>query len=225
MRRLICLAFAVMLCMSLACPAFAANFVPSISYKDGPELVSAEMNGESVGDCLVVTSILEAEEKKTDITQEERDLLLEVYQKLSDGSMKLPLEEDHVIRELVDVSFKKTACRDPQHGHMEWLDQENTSIKITFDLGVAKNDDVTVLSYTDDTWEVIENVVNHGDGTVTVEFEHFCPVAFCLPVQEQPPVATAPKTGDQSWLWMTAMVISGLALVALLAVRPKMKKQ
>ena len=41
MKNCICLLVALMLCLSMAVPAFAAedNFVPSIGYKDGPEIV------------------------------------------------------------------------------------------------------------------------------------------------------------------------------------------
>ena len=107
MKKIIALILALVLILAVAAPAFAAStFVPSISYKDGPEIEDAEMNGENVGDCIVITSIQQAKDKSTDIYQEDRDLLLEVYEKLNSGEMKLPIEEDHVIRELLDVSFK-----------------------------------------------------------------------------------------------------------------------
>lgn len=65
---------AVVVCMVLACPVFATNdtFVPSISYKDGPDVDKAVLDGGSVADCLVITSVRQATEKTTDIYQEER---------------------------------------------------------------------------------------------------------------------------------------------------------
>ncbi|MBQ2785770.1 MAG: hypothetical protein IJF02_04650 [Oscillospiraceae bacterium] len=47
--------------------------------------------------------------------------MLDVYKKLSDGTMTLPLEEDYVIRELADLSFKASACRGEKRGRKEKL--------------------------------------------------------------------------------------------------------
>ena len=51
MRKIICLLCVLVLCLSLACPAFAAQntFVPSITYKDTPDVDDAEMDGEKTG--------------------------------------------------------------------------------------------------------------------------------------------------------------------------------
>lgn len=225
MRKLICLLTALLVCVSLACPASAAGdtFVHSISYKDGPEIEDAEMNGEDVEGCLVVSSITDAKNKSTDIYQEDRDLLLEVYDKLDDGSMKLPLENDeYVIRELVDVSFEKSGCVEPAHGHQEWLAQEGNTVTIKFDLGVAKATDVVVMVYVNGEWTPVESVENNGDGTVTCVFEDICPVAFCV---EADSVDSAPQTGDAMnqnlILWIVLMAVSLVAIVILVVSRRK----
>ena len=225
MRRVICLIAAVLLCASLVGPAFAATgtFVPSISYKDGPEIEEAEMNGEDVEECLVVTSLTDAKNKTTDIYQEDRDLLLEVYEKLDDGSMKLPLENNnYVIRELVDVSFEKTLCVEVDHAHKEWLAEEGNTITIVFDLGVAKSTEVIVMAYVDGEWTAIKSVENNGDGTVTCVFEDICPVAFCV---EASSVDAAPQTGDTVGqnliLWVLLMAASLVAIVILVVARRK----
>ena len=126
MKRLITMAVFLAFCLSMACPVFAAadTFVPSISYKDGPEIIEGEMKEEDVEACLVVTSIRAALEKATDISQEARDLLLDVYEKLDSGEMKLPMEDDYVIRELVDLSWKKIACVDEEHVHEDDLEKD-----------------------------------------------------------------------------------------------------
>lgn len=224
MRRFVCLCAALVLCLSMACPAFAVEgeFVPSIGYKDGPDIEDAEMNGEDVGNCVIVTSIKEAEEKTTDIYQEDRDLLLEVYEELDEGTMTLPLEEDYVIRELVDVSFAKEGCVENEHGHKEWLAEEDTSITITFDLGVNESTEVTVLVYIDGEWILIENVVNNGDGTITVEFEDFCPVAFCVePGADTEPPKTGDAVGANLMLWIVLLAVSMTGILVLVANRRK----
>lgn len=225
MRKLICLAAVMLLCATLVCPAFAAagTFVPSIGYKDGPDIEDAEMNGEDVAGCLVVSSIAAAKNKSTDIEQADRDLLLDVYAKLDNGSMKLPLDNgEYVIRELVDVSFRKTTCVDAGHGHKAWLEEKGNTVEIVFDLGVAKTTEVKVLTYVNGEWTAIESVKNNGNGEVTCVFEDICPVAFCI---ESDAEDTPPKTGDEMGrsmiLWVTLMAVSLAAIVVLLVVRRK----
>ena len=228
MRRVLSLVAALVMCVALVAPAAvsADTFVPSISYKDGPEVESAELNGENVEMCIIVTSILGAKEKTTDIHQDDRDLLLEVYEKLSDGSMKLPLEDYYVIRELLDVNFKQSVCVVPGHTHEEDLAKQGITIKIDFDLGVKATTNVKVLSYHDGQWAPIKSVVNNGDGTVTCEFEHFCPVAFCVEEgAEDGPSQTGDPLGNMFYVWIALLAVAMIALVALLAHMMRRKKK
>lgn len=219
MKKLIVFLMMIALCMAMVLPVCAAEqeFVPSITYKDGLDALEATMNGENVGDCVVVTSIKEAKEKTTDIQQAARDQLLEVYEKLKDGSMKLPLEGDYVVVELVDISFAKTDCEEAaEHNHKEWLKQEGNTV--TVDLGhMAKGLDLVVLVYQDGQWTKVEKVTNNGDGTYTCEFEHFGTVAFCV---EADAMEEVPATGDNSnvFLWLAVMLAAAACLVVVLMV-------
>lgn len=191
MKKAIALAVVLVLCIAVALPVAAAEgFVPSITYKGGPgtsEIILVDEREsktveEGVDSCVVITSIEQARVKSTDILQEERDLLLEVYEKLSDGSMVLPIEEEHVIRELVDVSFEYSDCRViEEHNHKdERLKAEKVTLKVDFDLGIEKDAKLAVMTYIEDKWEAIESVENNGDGTVTCIFEDVCPVAIAV---------------------------------------------
>lgn len=221
MKRIVRLITIMLVCAALACNVFADTFVPSVSYKDAPEIDGATMGGENIADCLVVTSINDAKDASTDILQQERDLLLDVYGQLSDGSMKLPLEdEDYVIRDLVDVSFKNSACVEPGHNHKEGLAQTGTAVTVSFDLGVKSSAEIIVMVYVDGQWTPAESVTNNGDGTVTCVFEEICPVAFCVEDDAEPPY-----TGDHGdrmlLLWFAVMVASLSAIVVLLLQRRK----
>ncbi len=236
MRRIISIVVLLAMCLALTCPAFAADdtFVPSISYKDGPEIIEAEMGGEDVKSCLIVTSIKAAAEKTTDIYQADRDLLLSVYEQLDNGTMTLPLDGEgslartggvtkkyYVVRELVDVSFKKTPCRENEHTHKEWLAEKETVLTVKFDLGVAADANVMVLTYIDGQWEFIESVTNNGDGTLTCVFEDICPVAFCVEKSNKDPGQTGDIEGEKLILWFILMVVSTAAIVVLAANRRK----
>lgn len=225
MRKVMCLIFVLIMGLTLTCPVFAAadTFVPSISYKDGPDVESAQMDDETVTDCLVVTSIKEAEEQSTDITQEERDLLLDVYDELSSGDMELPIDDgDYVIRELVDVSFKNDDCVTPGHGHKEELAKDGTTVTIQFDLGVKESTEVVVMVYIDGQWIAVESVTNNGDGTVTCVFEDICPVVFCVEADaEDTPVKTGDMDGRNLILWFALMAASFCGILALVFLRRK----
>ena len=158
------------------------EFTPSVTYKNGPLVLSADLAGQDVLGCIIVTNIEQAREKSTDLHQSERDLLLEVYEKLVSGEMTLPIEGEYVIRDLVDISFKYEDCRQKkEHGNKdEIMAKENTVLTLDLDLKIAKNENMAVYAYIDGEWDEIPEVVNNGDGTVTGAFENVCPVAFVV---------------------------------------------
>ena len=219
MRKVICLVTVLLLCAAMICPAFAAadTFVPSIGYKDGPDIEDAEMNGEDVGGCLVVSSILDAKNKTTDIDQADRDLLLDVYGKLLDGSMTIPYEKHNkgldsskmVIRDLFDATFVCTECP-------EMLEPEGVVLEIVFDLNVAPGVEVYTMTYKNDQWDPIVSTVNNGDGTVTATFEKLCPVEFSINTDTNPPIVT----GDINpfSVWGLIAIVSLAAIVVLTVV-------
>ena len=85
--------------------------------------------------------------------------------------------------------------------------------------------EVVVLVYRDGEWKPIKSVVNNGDGTLTCEFDYFCPVAFC--VREggtDGPAQTGDTMGSMFYVWVAVLVVSLIALVLLLVV-PKLRKK
>ena len=158
------------------------EFTPSVTYKNGPVVITASLEGQNVKDCIVVTNIEQAKKKTTDITQGERDLLVEVYEKLVSGEMNLPIEGEYVIRDLVDISFEYADCRQQQdHGNKdEIVARENTLLTLDLDLDIAQEEKMAVYAYVDGQWEEIPNVINNGNGSVTGSFENVCPVAFVV---------------------------------------------
>ena len=148
------------------------------------------------------------------------------------GEMTLPLENDYVIRDLVDVSYKYNDCRTAEgHGNkLEELKTPGKTLTITFDLGVDKDTKIVVMTYIENTkvrsvsegaWVPAESVVNNGDGTVTVVFEDICPVAFVTELDGSVP------TGDAAFgrlgIFFGLMIISAAAIVLLVYPKTKMK--
>ena len=224
MRKFSAILLALLLLVTLAVPAFAAEneFVPSISYKDGPELDKAEMNKEDVTACLVITSILQAKNKETDITQPERDLLLEIYEKLKSNEMTLPLEEDDfVVRELVDISWRYSECVEPNHRKDEWLSQPNNTVTVTLKTGIPKDMEVVVLVFVNEQWVKVSDVTRNPDKSITCVFEEIGPVAICVREKEAAPPQTGDAIGRLLWIWIVLLVVSLGALTALVLNRRK----
>lgn len=196
MKKKFVVALALALCIAIALPvaALADAFVPSVTYKGGPEVETGSSmtdgdgnviaDAETLKGCVIITTVEQARDKVTDISQEDRDLLIEVYEKLKEGEMKLPV--DGVIRDLVDISFKYNGCRllPETHGDKPaGLAQPGVKLTLHLDMyqDVEADSGLKVLTYIGETWEEIEEVVINEDGTLTCVFEDICPVAFVVP--------------------------------------------
>ena len=134
--------------------------------------------------------------------------------------MTLPLEENYVIRELLDVSFKASACREEKHGHKEKLAEPGVTLTVDFDLGVNQDAVIEVLTYSADgasnrSWKKIVSVTNNGDGTLTCVFEDKCPVAFCVIEEGEIPPKTVDRYGEHMDLWIALMAASTVGIVGL----------
>lgn len=233
MKKLIALLTVLMICISLAVPAAAAEkgFVPSISYKPAPEIVPVtdpdgnpaiavlrDADGNIIAyiteNCLVITSVSEAE-TSTEIPEDAAALLLELYQKLLSGDMTLPYDkldgnpdgQNMIIRDLFDASW---LCAD----HPELLAQDGVTMDIIFDLGVEAKRDVYGMVYLDGQWVPTVKCVNNGDGTVTCTFDELCPIVFAVEGSSD-----SSKTGDvDNTIWWTLAAVAALAAIVVLTV-------
>lgn len=247
MKKVIALLTVLVLCAALVVPAFAANeFTPSVSNKPAPDVVPGTTpDGKTYiaellddvkeiidyvwEECIVVTPISQVNISEK-IPEAARDMMKDVYAKLTSGEMTIPYEQifgskmknkNMVIRDLFDVSFLCTPCP-------EYLESANTFMRITFDLGVAADQTVYTTLYKNGEWVSAVECKNNGDGTVTIVAEDFCPVAFSVEVESDKPV-TPPQTGDQAgdnlYIWIIVAAVSLLAVVALSVVYFKGNKK
>ena len=231
MKKFCAIITAVMMCVSLMVPAMAAQeFMPSVTNKPAPEVVVARILDEDGNvikevdqECLIITSVADAQ-TSTEIPAASKEVLLNVYGKLMDGSMTIPYEKHDanldsskmVIRDLFDATFVCTECP-------AMLEPEGVVLEIVFDLNVAPGVNVYTMTYKNDQWDPIVSTVNNGDGTVTATFEKLCPVEFSVSTATTPPSVTGDR--DMS-LWGILAVVSLAAIVVLTVVyRAGSKKQ
>ena len=250
MKKFVSLLVILVFCISLACPVLADEFVPSISAKDAPEIVTIlddegnpaigeilDENGNVVDylyeECLLVTPVSQAK-SSTLIPDDAEALLLEKYNNLVSGKETLPYEKFNanldpstmVIRDLYDVTWLcgEGSEYEDHPDHPEVVAPKGVVIRITFDLGVSKNANVYTMSFKNGAWNPIVKTVNNGDGTVTCTFEDFCPVAMSVGSSYVTPPS---QTGDDGllWLWIGLLAVATLALVALVVVPVVLKKR
>ena len=245
MRKIVCLLTALILCLSMVVPAFAAEngFVPSITYKPNPEIVPVEgpdgeehigvvrdKDGEIIDyvghGCLLITPIAHVWDEEIDVPAEIEQLLTKVYDALNDGSMKIPYEKHEanldaanmVIRDLFDARW---VCEE----HRAMIEEEGVTFEITFDLGVVADAEIFVMTYDEavNEWAPIVKTVNNGDGTVTCIFEHLCAIEFSIPVADVGD--DSPQTGDTAdiGIWIIVMATAAIMLVAIIAIGKKTK--
>lgn len=240
MKRLISLVIAIVICVSLACPVWAAEsgFVPSISYKTSPEIVPVQddqgadaygvlrdADGNVVAylghECLKITPVADALDEEKTVEEEIRNRLLFVYNGLNDGTVGVPydgdLEKNNVaVRDLFDIVW---ICEE----HKALFEQEGVTLDITFDLGIMEDVNICVMTYdeTSGTWESIVKAVNNGDGTVTCTFSHFCVVAFSMIT---PVAAAATSTsGGSIAIWIVLFLLAAIAVAVILILKNRKK--
>ncbi len=241
MKRVLTFVLAAVMICALCLPALAAenDFVPSITEKDAPEIVTVKDTdgNDALGvildadgnitdyveqDCLIITAV-SGVDSSAQIPAAARDELKKVYEGLSNGTMTLPYEklgadikaEEMVIRDLFDISW---LCSD----HGDIVDQADVSVELVFNLNVKATDEVYCMTYHNNTWNPIKNVTNNGDGTVTCVFEQKCPVAFAVR-SKTTPAHTGDAAGNDLFLWVGLMAASAVAL-AVVAVAGKARK-
>ena len=237
MEKLLSLLVALSLCCTIALPAFAEEFVPSITYKDVPEIVddpyiSDGDNHEKLDDiCLEITPVSDAlaipEAERTPAQQK----LVEVYGQLKDGSMKLPISDKpaggdgtepdetkyYIVRDLFDASM---VCREyhTKPNHVETLEKPGVYLAFTFDVGVEADVEIKVMVYSNGVWVPNEHVVNNGDGTLTCLFEDSCLIAFCVEDANQVPTPPTDDVNRQELMFWLIMLITTSSLVAVMVI-------
>ena len=245
MKKIICLFVALVVCLSIAVPVFAADtngFVPSITYKPEPEIVPVkDENGQEhlgvirdkdgqiisyVDDgCFRVTPIAHVWDPEIEVPEYIEELLTYVYEGLNKGELEINYDafnadldsNNMVIRDLFDIRW---FCEEHLAMHLK----EDNTIDIIFDLGVVADAEIFVATFNEDTkeWSPIVKTVNNGDGTVTCTFQHFCAISFSMPMTARV-VATEATTSAATNLlpWILILLLAVVAFVVIIIVKNK----
>jgi len=237
---------AVALSLIMMCPVITAkaDFTPSVSYKPAPEIVTTpDGNGNEIigyvkdedGNILsteytssiIITPIAEVD-TSTRIPKSAAEELKKVYNDIVLGKTKFSDYpdlnkavaeaigqgkdgDDLVVRDIFDITEVSDTL-------LKYLPGKGNTIDLTFDLDIPANEFVAVMIYINGQWELATDVINNGDGTVTITFEHFSPVAFLVHgtgVKGELVPVTGDNTMNDITLWIA---LAGVSLVAMIGV-------
>ena len=246
MKKVIAILTALVLVVCMGTTAFAAEFTPSVVEKDAPTVVVktegnntyagtiVDANGTEVEKIpsikLIVTPVSKVE-TSTQIPAESKTNLKEAYAALSKADVKLSdliKELDEDVKESLgkDVTVDDLIIRDlfdaslvDDNGALVTIDKDHRLV-VTFDIGIEANKAVFAMKYNEEKkWESIYAIHNNGDGTVTCEFDHLCPIAFLVEG-----AADSADTGDTSvslFVWAGIAAVSAALIVVLFVVKRK----
>lgn len=202
--KVIVVVTAVLLALSVS-QVFAA-IAPSVSQKPAPKTVGAititDANGNKItinaDDIKIVADVdLESlspedrevyEKAKAELTAPDSQYSKDLAEYLTKNFPGIDAK-NVVVRELFDVSLSDTV-----------VFEEGQKLELTFDSKYKSDDTVMVIVYNKETgkWDFIdlEDVLINPDGTLTVNFPHFSPVAI-LVADKDPATATATVEADK----------------------------
>lgn len=195
MKRLTAILTAMVLCVAMVMPAYATvGYVDSVTAKSAPGIVAEgdvigailDENGNKVDDLLSsdirITALADADTLPDEAKQE----LLDVFAAIENGTMDYPewltelLGDNVVVKDLFDV----TAISDRLIAYLE----DGHSIQFIMDVNLADGMLAAIGSYVGGEWVEAVEVVNNGDGTVTVTLSDLCPVAVFVEGEGGEPV-------------------------------------
>lgn len=217
MKKIVTSLLAFVMCLSMVCPVFAANFVPSITVKPAPGIVSTpdeegndvigqitDKDGNVIGteyaDHIIITPVS---------SENASEQLKKLYDDFVAGNIKVSdiiPDGTWVIKDMFEISSN---CDDLNKN------LPGNKIDLVLDAGVAAGVAAKVMVYVDGQWKLLDNVVNNGDGTLTCTFEQLGPVSILVPGEEAGTPATGDINSTQIVMWT---VIAGASLLAMVAV-------
>ena len=206
MRKVLSILTVLLICLSLAVPAFATDavYVPSITAKPAPELdlSTQEGTGEpmiqvkdenkevvhvSPVESLVITPVADVmADEGVRISEEASETLKEAFETLDTKGaevfeevpelVQMVQEADIKVEDLVVMDLFDVSILNEELE--EYVNVEGNSIELTFAMNIPADQVVYVMVFKENKWQLAQSAVNNGDGTVTCVFEHFCPVAI-----------------------------------------------
>lgn len=191
MKKVLCAMIVLVMCLAMAVPAFAADFVPSVGYKDAPSVVGP--NSENIG----ITSIQNALNNP-----EANEELLNLYNQIAEDPSQLGVDGDATVTDMFDLSG---------------IDGET---EVTLKLNNVPNGNVVVKQFVNGQWIDVPVTVN-PDGTITCIFANNGPVVILFAGGGSLAPETGDFMAKNMVLWIALMGVAAVALVVVVANRRK----
>lgn len=217
MKKSLPFLFVFILSLTLAAPAHAAGFVPSVEQKQAPSIVTdpsgnaaviTDSNGTTTpvsSGMIIVTPLSEAEQASD---EEMADIMQTAYTELK-GSASISdvcqnyidvltiidsslTDKDMVIKDVFDISA---------YGDAKQLIGYGRYIRITLDTDLDMDIPRIVLHYKTNAWNAVDpdKVIANADKSTTIIVDSLSPFAIVVPTSAiDDPEVTSPQTSDES---------------------------
>lgn len=230
MKKTVLTITVLLLVLALVSPVMASTLTPSATAKPAPtvkgktndngetvfaEIKKADGSVVQITESIAVTALSETANAPAEVAT----ALNEAYEEIS-AAEDVPTiatdimevapgvfgsnvkAEDLVVRDLFDLSVPEDA-----------VPKDGSTLTITFEN--SSNDPLLVIIKCSDKWTTIpsENVVNNGDGTVTVTFSELCPIAFVVKGEASAPVVVTPEPTKKSNTGLIAGIVAAVAAI------------
>lgn len=230
MKKIFAIFMIAVVLLASVCIVNAADFTPSVTAKDAPEVVANDDGSvgtvkDASGNVVATVtqeqvSVVSYANRTEDSTAASK--LNTAYEDLTSGKVQDELKQQ-LTSYAASVDSEYTADN-MVVSDLFYLDVEDTVknsldgsnyLEVTFETGIAAGEKAPAVLYACDgtNWEMVDpaNVKNNGDGTITVKFSTLCPIAFMSASASAAP-APGPQPAPQ-----TVVSIPGLIILILVS--------
>ena len=237
MKKIFAIFMIAVVLLASVCIVNAADFTPSVTAKDAPEVVANDDGSvgtvkDASGNVVATVtqeqvSVVSYANRTEDSTAASK--LNTAYEDLTSGKVQDELKQQ-LTSYAASVDSEYTADNmvvsdlfylDVEEAVKNSLDGSNY-LEVTFETGIAAGEKAPAVLYACDgtNWEMVDpaNVKNNGDGTITVKFSTLCPIAFMSASAEAAPAPVTPATQTLGAGYTILIMLAALAVGALAAV-------
>lgn len=215
MKKIISLVLCALLMVTAFVPmtAFATEFTSSPTSTGAPGVVQQEYNGKMHNALLIdgfdwdddiidglddseiiVTPQEDMDEPRPEVDKNKFDNAIDDLKDMPLDEIDSSIKDDAVIKDVFDLTVT---------GEYDTILNDGHSLKITFEVGNVDGD-IKAIYYGPNGWELIKNIKNNGDGTVTLLVPGEGPIAFIV----EPSAAKSPATSNDSVVYLGASVVA-----------------
>ncbi len=227
MKKIISLVLCALLVVTALVPmtALAAPFTSSPTAPGVPGIVQQEFNGNMHNaliiqgfdwgddvldgldeDEIIITPSEDMDEPHPEVDKDKFEQAVKDLKDKQLNEIDSSIDKDAVVKDVFDVTVT---------GEHDTILNDGHSLQIVLKVGNVDGD-IKAMYYGENGWELIKNVKNNGDGTVTLLVPGEGPIALIV----EPSAEKSPATSNDSVVYLGASVVAvALAFACVLSIK------